>query len=167
MRTLIIYVIAFSFLTGVYAQSSPAENNPVSLRGVTIKPLNLTYIRAVQDERFPDFVMDLEGKVARYDVRTSEVYDGNFEAYEVMFSHDNGSIIATYDQEGMILETNERFHNITFPADIRNKIYNDYPGWTIHKDAYLVTYFHDKGVKKVCKIQLRKEGKKKTLDIEI
>ena len=167
MKKLFINLIALG-LTGLcYAQASIADAKEVTLTGVTVTPLNLSYLNSVEEETMPEFVKNLENKAARYDITDSPLYGQNFEAYEVIFSHTNGSIVATYDQYGKIIESMEQFKNITLPYDVRNKIYKENPGWSIHTDAYLVTYFHDKGVKKICKVQLRKDGKRKNLKIDL
>jgi hypothetical protein len=127
----------------------------------------MSYLNSVQDETLPEFVKNLENKAARFNITESPVYDEDFEAFEVIFSHSNGSIIATYDGKGKIMETTEKFKNVTLPFKVRNKIYIKNPGWTIHTDAYLVNYYHHKGVEKTCMVQLRKDGKRKNLRIDM
>jgi len=167
MRTLSISLVAALFCSISFSQNLYRAPNTVDLKMITVRPLNITYVHTVVDERMPEVVTKLENKAARYNITENPVFDGNFEAYEVIFSQNNGTIIATYDQNGKILQTSERFKNITLPAFIRNKIHAENPGWTIHSDLYMVSYYCNKGVKKICKIQLRKDGQRKNLKIEI
>ncbi|MBT8280331.1 MAG: hypothetical protein KJO16_02055 [Muriicola sp.] len=167
MRTLLILGVTALFCSFTTAQQLYRAPSTVDLKLITVRPLNISYVHSVVDERMPEAVTKLENKAARYNITENPIYDGNFEAYEVIFSQNNGTIIATYDQHGKIIQTSERFKDITLPAFIRNKIHSENPGWTIHSDLYLVSYFGNKEVKKVCKIQLRKDGMRKNLKIEI
>ncbi|TDQ31571.1 hypothetical protein [Zeaxanthinibacter enoshimensis] len=162
-----LYGLFFLGLTNLmYAQEVPGNGTKlpigaVELAGVTVRPLNLTYINAVQDEHTPESVRTLENEVARYNIRESEVFKHDFEAYEVVFEQTHGSIIATYDQKGKIISSLERFKNVSLPFHIRNAVYTKYPEWSIEKDVYLVSYYEDEPViKKSYRLQL-KNGKKK------
>lgn len=166
MRKVFINLIAMSLVISGFAQNN-GDAEKVELKGVTVTPLNISYLNSVTEEFLPDFVKNLENKAARYNITESPVYDGNFEAYEVMFSQTNGSIIATYDGNGKIMETSEKFKNITLPYEVRNKIHAENPGWSIHTDAYLVSYYAGEEVEKICKVQLRKDGKRKNLKIDL
>ena len=165
MKTLFINLIAICLVTVGFAQTN--GNQVEELSGVTVRPINLSYLNAVHDERMPESVAALENRAARYDITTSDVYERDFEAYEVVFEQSNGSIIATYDNRGQIIESLERFKDVTLPYEIRNTIQKLHPGWTIHSDVYLVSYYLDKGVDKVCKVQLRKDGKKKNIKLNL
>ncbi len=166
MKKLFINLIAIAITGAGFAQTN-GSGQSVALTGVTVRPLNISYLNAVTDERMPESVTALENKAARYNVTESEVYDEDFEAYEVVFSQSDGVILATYDNRGRIIESLERFKNITLPYEVRNEVAEKYPGWTIHSDAYLVSYYKDKGVQKEVKIQLRKDGKRKNIKIDM
>ncbi|MBT8188274.1 MAG: hypothetical protein HKP38_00380 [Croceitalea sp.] len=155
-------------LAGIlFAPSAQAQSNVLELKGITVRPLNISYLRNVMDHRMPELVTALENKAARFNIFESPVYDGKFDAYEVMFTQEKGTIIATYNKDGKIMQSTERFKDFTLPDFIRNEIYQEHPGWTIHSDAYLVSYFYDKEVKKVCRVQLRKDGQRKNIKILI
>ncbi len=166
MKKLFINLIAIAITGAGFAQTN-GSGQSVALTGVTVRPLNISYLNAVTDERMPESVTALENKAARYNVTESEVYDEDFEAYEVVFSQSDGVILATYDNRGRIIESLERFKNITLPYEVRNEVAEKYPGWTFHSDAYLVSYYKDKGVQKEVKIQLRKDGKRKNIKIDM
>ncbi|MEY8022009.1 hypothetical protein AB8P51_14315 [Muriicola sp. SD30] len=167
MKTLCISIVAAFLCCNAFSQELYRAPSTVDLKLITVRPLNISYVNSVVDERMPEAVTKLENKAARYNILENPVYDGNFEAYEVIFSQNNGTIIATYDQHGKIIQTSERFKDITLPEFIRNRIHSENPGWTIHSDLYMVSYYGNKEVKKVCKIQLRKDGQRKNLRIEI
>lgn len=166
MKKLFISLITTSLCLTGFAQTN-GQRPAVELPGVTVSPMNITYLNAVMDDGMPESVTELETRAARYDITQSEVFDGKFEAYEVMFEQSDGTIMATYNREGQIIESFERFKDITLPLKVRQHIYKNNPGWTIHSDVYLVTYYHDKGVNKQAKVQLRKEGKRKNIRINL
>ncbi|NNF19906.1 MAG: hypothetical protein HKN61_09005 [Flavobacteriaceae bacterium] len=168
MKTTVYGLYLLGLTNLMFAQETPSIGaklpiGAVELAGVTVKPLNLTYVNAVQDDHTPEQVKALENEAARYNIRESEVFNHDFEAYEVVFEQSNGSIIATYDQKGKIISSLERFKNVALPYHIRNAVYNKYPGWSIARDIYLVTYYVDTPViEKFYRLQL-KNGNKKML----
>ncbi len=167
MRKLFINLFALSLVVLGYSQDSSKDAKEVTLEGVTVSPLNLSYLSSVTEESMPASIRELEYKAAGFDITDSEIYDADIDVYEVMFSQNDGSIMATYDKSGRILTSFERFNDITLPFSVRNKIYNENPGWIIHKDAYVVSYYRDTGVRKFCKVQLRKNGKRKNIKIDM
>lgn len=165
MKKTVLSLMLISAISLGFAQEE--EGQPIELKGVTVSPINLDYIYTVVDKQMPRSVQKLEKKAAQFDVTELELFNGQFEAYEVFFEQANGTIIATYDQNGKIMESHERFKDIALPAPIREYIYQKNPGWTIHKDVYLVSYYDDKDVSKVAKVQLRKDGLKRNLRVDI
>lgn len=164
MKKTVINLVLLSVVSFGFAQE---DSKAIELEGVTVRPINLDYVYTVVDKQMPPSVQNLEKKAAQFDVTELDIYNGQFEAYEVLFEQQNGTIIATYDGNGKIMETNERFKNITLPKPIRDHIYQQNPGWMIYKDIYLVSYYDDRDVSKVAKIQLVKDGKKRNLKIDI
>ncbi len=143
------------------------KEQTIELEGVTLSPLNMDYLYTVVDKNMPLSVQKLERRVALFDITELDIYNGDFEAYEVFFEQHNGSIIATYDAKGKIMESYEKFRDITLPLPIREYIAERNPGWQIHKDVYIVSYFDDKDVSKVARVQLVKDGLKKNLKINV
>lgn len=143
------------------------EERAIELEGVTVSPINLDYMYTVIDKNMPRSVQKLEQKAALFDVTELEIYNGQFEAYEVFFEQPNGSIIATYDEVGKIIQSYERFKDIALPLAIREYIYEKNPGWKIHKDIYVVSYYDNKDVSKIAKVQLLKDGLKRNLKVDI
>ena len=168
MKTLLVGLLFVGFTSLAFAQSN-GEVQEVKLAAVVISPLNVSYLNNVQDKSTPEVVRQLENKAARFDITESPVFDKNFEAYEVIFKESStkeGLIVATYDNEGKILKSYEKFNNVTLPPTVRNAVYKQYPGWSIQSDTYLVSYYSNKNVKKEYKLKIRKDIKKKTLKID-
>lgn len=169
MKNVMLGLCLLGLTSLAFAQTTPQNGNDsdveeVQLTGVTISPLNLSYLNKVQDPHTPEEVVQLENTAARYDIKRSDVFDGSFEAYEVIFEQTDGGIVATYDREGKITSSLERFKNVALPVHIREMVYKNNPGWTITKDAYIVSYYEDlEEVQKIYKLQLKKGKQKKTL----
>lgn len=164
MKNLIFGLIAVSLASLTYSQDNGVAQ--VELEEVNVTPLNLTYLNKVQDEDTPLQAKELENFASRYDITSDPIFDKNFEAYEVIFKETNGRIVATYDQDGKILSSLEKFKDVALPPIVRNTVFQNFPGWTIHQDTYLVSYFLDGDVKKIYKIQVRKDGKRKNIKMD-
>lgn len=162
-----LFILGFASLS--YSQSENGIRE-VQLANVDITPLNISYLNAVKNNNASKKIKHLEDKVARYDITESPVYEKEFDAYEVTFkgASDKGRrITATYDSDGKILKSFEKFENIALPSTVRSTVNNKYPGWTIHSDAYIVSYHHAKEIKKVYKLKIKKDNEKKTLKIDV
>jgi hypothetical protein len=162
-----LFILGFASLS--YSQSENGIRE-VQLANVDITPLNISYLNAVANKNAPKKIKHLEDKVARYDITESPVYEKQFDAYEVTFkgATDNGRRIkATYDSDGKILKSFEKFDNIALPMAIRNTVNKKYPGWTIYSDTYLVSYYDSRDIKKVYKLKIKKDNEKKILKIDV
>ena len=122
-----------------YAQEPVEKIKPIELEGVIVKPPNFEYLASVQDMRTPPVVKVLERKAAYYDLENSPVYDDSYDAYEVIFSNSKGRVIATYDENGKILRSYEKFKNTPVPAPIKSTVNDAYPEWKINKHTYVVS----------------------------
>ncbi|WP_274476194.1 hypothetical protein [Mangrovimonas aestuarii] len=178
MKTLLIglVLLGLTSLTKTQAQSNEQigavalEDVVISADNIEVLPVNLSYIHSVVDEDTPTRVRDLEGHAARFDIKETEEFDSRYEAYEVIFKERNGGtgrIVATYDSDGKILRSYEKFTDLLLPPTVRNAVFKAHPGWTLQKDAYLVSYFHNRDVKKVYKVQITKGDEKKNLKLDI
>ncbi|CAM1342143.1 hypothetical protein [Tenacibaculum aestuarii] len=165
----LVFGLLFLGLTNLAHSQNDIQKN-IILEPVTIKPLNLSYLKEVQREDTPEFAVNLQNEAARYDITEDPIFGKEFEAYEVIFKSKNdetsGLITATYDSKGKIMSSIERYKNILLPKTVRTAINNKYPGWVIYKDVYLVTYRDNSKSKQVFKVQIRKDGEKKNLKLD-
>ncbi|SHJ04785.1 hypothetical protein SAMN04487911_11023 [Arenibacter nanhaiticus] len=164
---MLLGILGFSLMGFSQVTDNDKEAKEVKLEEVTVTPIvNFSYQNLVREDTTPDYVQNLQDEVARYDVTQDPNFNGDYEAYEVIFSQTNGRIIATYDQDGKVISTFEKFKNVTPPESVRNSIYELYPNWTIHKDIYRVTYFQGEDVKKIYQLQVRKDNQKKNIKVD-
>jgi hypothetical protein len=127
---------------------------------VVISAMRYKYLSAVDNRELPQPVRILEHQAASYDVKNSEYYDDEYEEYNISFYLPAGYVLATYNKDGKLLRTAERFKNVALPKSVAQSLVKRYPHWDIPKDVYRVTYKDDKGATKVWKVLL-KQGEKR------
>ena len=166
MKKFVIGIFVLGVLSTVFSQDPEYKAQVIELEGVVLKPPNFEYLASVQSKHTPATVKVLERKAAYYDLKESPVYDDSYDTYEVFFSHSDGRVIATYNKEGQILKSYEKFKDIPIPVPIRNTVQMTYPDWTISKHTYVVSYYRNKSIEKIYHFQIRKDGEKKNLKME-
>jgi len=131
------------------------------------KALNFNYQTNIKANEASFIVAQLQWKVANFDIKTSSVYDNSEAAtYNVVFKNNQGKIVATYNNEGKILFTVEKYKDVVIPINLRNAIYKQFPGWAFQSNTYLISYIENKGISKNYKIKINKGNVKKTLNID-
>ncbi len=153
MKTLHVGLLLCLFFSGM---SGRLMSQDTTLPGVTVVSLNYRYLKAVNDPSSAQPVRLLEHRAASYDIKKSEFYEDEYDEYFVSFYIPEGEILATYDKEGKLLRTAERFKNVALPYDVRESVKRYYPDWRIYKDVYRVNFYHDNAAdpKKVYKLIL-------------
>lgn len=165
MKSILLGLICLG-LTNLGFSQTKVNVEQVKLAEVTVTPFNYTYLNHVGNENTPERVKNLQKIVSKFDIKESDVFDAKMDAFEVIFEQSDDKIIATYDNDGNIIKSYERFNNVLLPDPIRKAIYKSYPEWSLHSDSYLVNYFEGKDAKKYYKVQLRKDKKRKSLKID-
>jgi len=128
---------------------------------------NENYLRDLILRQLPENVKSIEIEAAQYDLKNSEVYDNSEVAiYTVIFKRKSDELIASYNSEGRILTTVEKYRNVKLPADISIKISNDNPGWIFKSNGLHIKYVYGKGVQKTYKIKLKKGKKTRIINID-
>ena len=158
MKKLILGLFVLGFAIQSFAQVTT-----VQLPEVEIVAVNYKYLYDVNNLTADSDVKMLEKKVATFDLKSSEFYNDEYDNYTVTFYIPDGTILASYDKEGTIIRTAEKFKNIDLPEVVLNTVLQQFPGWLIAKDAYLVTYHKDAGGKKMYKLLLEKGKKRKRI----
>ena len=173
MKKLILGAILLGFANLSYSQSSECGTNVIKLSGVEVSAVNQNYLKEVEGSSISDVVYILESKAARYNIEQSPSYDDNdigieglSKTYGVKFSQPKGEIYATYDRNGNIISTNEKYFNLAPPPAVRNSAFKALPDWKVNSTSYTVNY-NGKDAKKAYKIQLSKDRQKKTLKFDV
>lgn len=116
----------------------------VTLPEIEITATNYKYLSKAGFENASLPVEMLERKVATFDLKNAEFYSDEYDTYEVSFYLPEGYVLASYDKDGNILRTAERFKNVKLPRAVIESVAKTYPDWVFTKDIYLVNY-HERG----------------------
>lgn len=150
MKKIILGLFVFGLTIQSFAQV-------IELPEVEIVATNYKYLDNVREPDAAQPVKLLQREVAVFDLKNSEYYEDQYDDYFISFYIPQGKILASYDKEGNVLRTVEKYKNIALPPAVAEAIVKNYSGWTIAENAYLVNYHDRKGVtKKEYKILLEK-----------
>ncbi len=151
MKKALLGLLVFGLTTHAYTQVIGTEQ----LTEVTVFATNYKYLSNVNTQEVASIPVDLlQRKVAAFDVKNSDLYQDDFDLYNVTFYVPEGKILAAYDGDGKLLRTAEKFKDINLPAAVKESVLDRFPEWTITKDIYLVNYHDSKGVTKKFKLKL-------------
>lgn len=153
----------------VIGLTSQINAQVIELSEIEITAVNYKYLSAVDSKDVAIPVKALEEKVAMFDLKNAEFYVDEYDFYQVKFYIPDGMILASYDGDGKVIRTVERFKNVRLPNDVRMAIMEKYPNWSFRKDVYRVTYNDEKSTKeykvvlmngdKTMRVKLTDEGK--------
>lgn len=158
-----IFILGLTGLTYSQASSDVFESE---LRGITFVPANSSYFSAVSSGIKARRVIDLQSKVASFDITKSSAFDKEDKFYEVGFKKNEDHILATYDHNGIVINSQERYKDIIMTQKVRSMVFNAYPGWTIEGNMYMVSYAKGKDTKRVFKVNIVKDSKHKRLKLD-
>jgi hypothetical protein len=127
---------------------------------VTLSAVKYKYLSAVDHKELAQPVKLLERKVAEYDIKNTDYYSDEYDEYSVNFYIPQGYILASYDKDGKLLRTAEKFKNVALPSAVTQAVVTRFPQWSISNDVYLVTYEDAKGATKVWNLLLKNGDKR-------
>lgn len=165
MKKTIFCLLLFG-TTGMAYTQTDFEEEVVELSEVLVTATNHSYEIAVIDSDMPPSVRKLEKLVSDYEVTELPSYNTHTSFYDVKFKQANGYILATYRLDVVIIQTEEKFRDITLPPKLSKHIYRENPGWIIYKDAYTLTYSDQRGITRAAKVYLQKNGERRILKID-
>ncbi len=149
MKNIILSLLVFGLTLPSFAQ----VDNDEQLPEVVVNFVNYKYIGNVgsADGDVSQGVELLEREVANFNIKKSDLwqlYQDEYELYNVTFYIPDGKIVAAYDINGKIIRTIEKYKNVKLPSLVLKSVTNKYPGWSISADVYKVIYHHENGVSK-------------------
>ena len=80
-----------------------------------------------------------------------------YEEYLVVMEVKNGSLTATYNENGKLIRVVENFKNVRLPSEVIYSIYRTYPGWSIVNDSFLYTQEEGDIIKKQYNVKIKKD----------
>lgn len=166
MKKLLIGIFFLGLTNLAFAQASSEERGALELEGITVMPANMGYYTNVVNGGIKAMkVVELQKTVASFDITKSSIYDDKKRLYHLEFNHKDGNILTTFNRNGRIMKSFERYKNIPFPLTVRNSIYKAYPGWFAEANTYIVSYNSGEDSKKVLKVKLAREGRTKRIKV--
>ncbi|MEX2513648.1 MAG: nicotinate-nucleotide adenylyltransferase [Cyclobacteriaceae bacterium] len=132
----------------------------VELPEIEVTAVNYKYLNSANMEEEAEPVRRLQLEAAAFDVQNSDFYQDEYDFYYVSFFIPEGKILASYDKDGQLLRTAEKFKNVEVPKAVRESVAKRFPQWVISKDVYLVNYHDEKGSKKTYKLLLENGNKR-------
>ncbi len=110
----------------------------------TIISINSDYLNSVDTENSCSYVQKLEQALLNYDhSELSDLYDSDNDIYKVIFKLPEGKIIASFNKDGKIVKTLEKYNNIRLPLSVTQAITEKYPNYAIVEDVYVVKFHCD------------------------
>ncbi|WP_224483003.1 nicotinate-nucleotide adenylyltransferase [Robertkochia aurantiaca] len=140
MKKIIMVLLILGLTSPIVAQ------DVVELSAVEVSAMNYKYLKDVGSAEAAVPVRLLEEKVARYDLKSSDIYSDEYETYTVNFFIPDGKVVAAYDKDGNLVRTIEKFKNVSLPNPSRKALLERFPGWEMTENIYRVTYHTKKGV---------------------
>ena len=150
------------FVTQQYAQNLQTEQ----LNEVFIVATNYKYLDNTNAEDVAVPVKELQRIAATYNVKSLDIYEDDYDYYEISFVIPEGKILASYDKEGKILRTAEKFKQVDLPIPVMKTIIKRFPNWSITKNIYRVFYHETDGVKKRYKLTLENGDQRMKVKID-
>ena len=152
-------VIFSLFILGLTIQLYAQEPTITELEEVVLVN-NYKYLSGTDASDMPVEANQLQIKAANFDIKTLDIYTDEYDYYDVYFIIPDGKILATYDSNGVILRTAEKYKDTDLPKPILISVLKRFPNWNITKDVYLVKYNEGETAKKKYKITLTNGDKR-------
>ena len=150
MKKIITAMLILGLTIQLFAQNTSIEKLPE----VVLHNVNYQYLSDVNTDNEASIVEFLQNEVANFNLKSTDVYEDEESRYEIYFIIPSGYICANYNNEGEITSTLEKFNNSKLPPTVLNSVIHKFPGWSISKNTYSVTYNQRKGVDKSYKLIL-------------
>jgi len=166
MKKIITLLLFCGFAIIIYSQEDRNGITPVTLDAITVSPLNVDYLRKVNDGQTPEVVEELQYRAANFDVSRLSEYDKKaIKTFEVVFKATNGDVIAYYTADGSIVTAFEKFENIVLPLTVRRMVFDGYEGWRMQKNRYVCVFSENNLTKKQYKVTLTDGQHKKRMTL--
>ncbi|SEQ95894.1 hypothetical protein SAMN05421824_2672 [Hyunsoonleella jejuensis] len=140
MKTFLFSLFVLGCFTFANAQTVELPETIISING--------DYFNSSDSENSCNYVKKLEQALLEYDhSELSDLYDSKNDIYKVTFKIPQGKIIASFNKDGKIIETFEKYNNIRLPHSVLKAIAEKYPNYSIQEDVYIVKFHCDDDAK--------------------
>ncbi|MDT0676920.1 hypothetical protein [Autumnicola musiva] len=170
MKKAIVFLMLTVLFTSAQSQIIELEETEVKLNSVPLisnvnSKTNEFIIKEGYTSQFHENALEFVKK--NFDVQEfiENSRHNNSTSYEVAFRSPKGFLQATYNEEGEMVNSYQKFKDIALPYEIRNRIYPDFRGWTITKNSFVARGKMDKIDKSFYKIKLERGNEKERIKL--
>ena len=108
--------------------------------------VNATYMNSSVFTDNATSVKILQLEAAKFDLKNADAYDSKEKSsYNVVFDSNKGIMTVTYDNNGQITASKERYTNVALPKSVIVSIMKSYPDWRFDSNECNINYKHNKG----------------------
>ncbi len=158
MKTFIVILLFLGFAASSYSQKKTEKEEGqmdiINLPEIVIKKAGADFSVYIPDNNPDQNVRRLEEKFVAYDL--GKDYEGA-ENYLLTMDTKNGSLAATYDENGKLIRVVENYKNVILPSAVIYSIYKNFPDWTIVNDKFLYTQTEGDIIKKQYNVKIKKD----------
>ncbi len=157
MKTIITFILCLSLFSVSYSQEKKTEALKIEkLPEVVIAPNKKDFSKYVPDNNPDAFVRNIQNEFLSYKLDDECT---KFDEYLVTIVNEKGSLVATYNEKGLLMYVSEKYVNVELPREIINSVYLSYPEWTITKSKFEYSQEKGKILKKTYLLKLKKDNK--------
>ena len=157
MKSFIIFLLVFGYLTSSYSQKKPPNEegkmDVINLPEIVIKKAGADFSVYIPDKNPDSNIKRIEEKFIAYDLgKDNEGYD----EYLLVMQIKKGTLAATYDEKGKLIRVVENYKNVILPSQVIYSVYKKFPGWKIVNDKFLYTQEEGDIIKKQYNLKIKK-----------
>ena len=150
-------IIIFILTITIAANGQVTEKGKIKIEelpGVVIKRVGTDFSVYIPDNNPDQRVKMVEDQFIAFDLGKGAE---GFEEYLVVMEAKNGSLTATYNENGKLVRVVENFKNVRLPSEVIYSIYRTYSGWSIVNDSFLYTQEDGDIINKQYNIKIKKD----------
>lgn len=162
---IIILFFLGSIITSYSQNKKDSDSEEESLKSeqlpaVVIRSAGKDFSVYLTDQNPDASVRGLEKEFISYNL--GKDYEG-FDTYLVTMETRNGSLAATYNENGKLTRVVENYKNVQLPSKVIYSIYKEFPGWQIINDKFLYTQENGDIIKKQYQLKIKKNNEVRKL----
>ena len=107
----------------------------------------LSYLQEIEVAALPKALYAFQKDLCSYDLTKNPIYDNTEAAtYHVSFKKKQMKAHVTYDRNGVIMGSMERYRNVNLPESLKRKVLRENPGFALQANEVIFKYGNSSGV---------------------
>ena len=125
------------------------------------------YLEEISSDNLPLSAIYLQKKLSQFELKDSEGFNNGLNETQIEFNSNDDEIVASFNQEGILISTKEKYYNVNLPANIEAHLLQDYNGWKMIDTRFFVKYKKDKAPLKYYIVRIENEDEFRYLQLDI